>query len=676
MPRKHRGKSTMAAPTDATVFLTEKEVERIKTTVNTTLKKCSELSGKPREPPADPRAAIGEANSEAFMADMGGMGLGGQGRGDKLPAVAVGLVYPPSTAPLRDLQPMKLADLKMDTHHRGRRLTVKRVSLVVTHAARSWTVVQDEATKDTERLEMCLHKFRHGEEVLEAATMHKEKFGEEEEEPGSMFIIKEPYFTLNEQGIPTILVDHPSDMIVTDETQYHGQDGSDAAAAEKLATTCKSEGNTALKKQNLAQAHRSYTEGLKIARLPIVTKNSPGLARDICRNRALVNMLLNQHDEAKTDAKASLIGGKDQADKELDAKAYSRAGTAAYNLGEYEEAKSLFEEQLKLAPGDKIATANLKRIALRLSEQETGEYNMKKIRAGLSRDRPGADAATFVGSVEVKNSPGRGRGLFASADIPKGALIMAEKAFCVAWAHEDLALSAMTYDIRDDRIRVSPAGLTRAVVQRLLMNPSQMDRMYALHGDYQGDGKDIRATEDGPVVDVCRVHDIVSRNGFGLGSPYGAQGTSTGIWTYTAFVNHSCVSNAEKEFVGDLIVIRASRHIPAGQEILHSYIESADYDERQGVLMSTWGFTCGCELCKAEKADSVAVRRKRRELAGEADAFVAKEPCGNAKRLTVAKAQRLAKAIEETYDEKRFKGLPRVGANRIREWLAQAAPRR
>lgn len=666
----------MAAQADATFFLTEEEVKRIKSTVNTTQKKCSELCGTPREPPSDPRAAISEANSEAFMADMGGMALGGQSKGDKLAALAVGRPYPPCTVPLRDLKPMKLAELRMDTHHRGRRLTVKRVSLVVTHKARSWTVVQDEDTEDTERLEMCLHKIKHGQEVLEATTLHKQKFGEQDETSGSLFIIKEPYFTLNEQGIATILVDHPSDLIVTDETEADRQAASDAAAAEKLATKCKTEGNAALKKQNLAEAHRSYTEGLKVARQPAVAENNPGLARDIFRNRALVNLLLNQLEEAKSDARASLIGGEEQADKELDAKAYSRAGTAAYNLGEYAEAKALFEEQLKLTPGDKVATVNLRRVASRLQEQETGEYNMKKIKAGLAPSRPGADAATFVGSTEVRDSPGRGRGLFATRAIPKGAVVMAEKAFCVAWAHEDQALSAVTYDLRDERIRVSPAGLTRAVVQRLLTNPSQMDRVFALCGDYTGDGPDVRSTEDGPVVDVFRVHDIVSRNGFGLATPYGTHEVSTGLWTRAAFTNHSCIANAEKEFVGDLLIVRASRDIAAGEEVLHSYVESADYEQRQSVLMSTWGFECDCRLCEAEKSDDPGVRAKRRELAARADAFVSSEPPANAKRLVVAKGQRLAKAIEETYDEKKYEGLPKVAANRIREWVEQAGPRR
>lgn len=678
----------MASQTDATVFLTEKEVEKIKDTVNTRLKKCAAQKGQAREPASDPRAAVSEANGESLMAEMGSMGgLGGLGgappKADKIPALAVGQVYPPCTVPMQDLEPIKLADLKMDTHHRGKKLTVKRVSLVVTHAARSWTVVQDEETEDTERLEMCLHKYRYGKEVLEEATLHKQRFGEEEE-TGSLFVIKEPYFTLNDKGVPTLRIDHPSDLVVTDEVVPKAvTDGeratAAAAAAEKLARDCKDDGNAALKKQNLASAYASYTEGIKIASQPSVAEIAPDLARDISRNRALVNILLNQLEEAKSDAKASLTGRQDDSGKELDGKAYSRAGTAAYNQENYEEAKSLFEEALKLVPDDKIATANLKRIALRLSEQEKGDYNIKKIKAGLSRSRPAADAATFTGSTEVKDSPGRGFGLFATRDIPAGEIIMAEKAFCVAWGHEDLALSAMTHDIRDDRIRASPAGLTRSMVQKLLNNPSTIEDIFSLCGDYRGEGADVLSTEDGPVVDAFRVHDIVSRNGFGLGHLYGAEGpesASTGLWARTARVNHSCLSNADKEFVGDLLVLRALRKIKKGEEVLHSYIESADCDERQAVLKSTWGFECGCRLCETERKDEPAVRRKRRELAGEADSFVAKEPVVGAKRMTVAKAQRLAKAIEETYDGKRYKGLPLVAKNRIQEWLDAAALRK
>jgi len=202
-----------------------------------------------------------------------------------------------------------------------------------------------------------------------------------------------------------------------------------------------------------------------------------------------------------------------------------------------------------------------------------------------------------------------------------------------------------------------------------------------LYGDYQGDGedKDVSGTEDGPVVDTFRVHDIISRNAFGPGSQYseeGASNASTGLWIWAAYINHSCIPNAKKEYIGDLMVLRATRPITAGEEIFHSYDESSDYDTRQMALMTTWGFECNCALCAAEKADDPAVRKRRRELASEADAFVERENWASTKRLTVAKAQRLVRAIDETYDDERYEGVPRVAILRLQEWLIKANARR
>ncbi|KAF2811344.1 tetratricopeptide [Mytilinidion resinicola] len=658
-----------------TIFLTEKEADRIQNTVKARLKKCSELAGSAREP-RDSISAIQQATGASLMLDMGGAAdpdlTQPVGKGQTLPALGVGQPYPPCIIPLQDLQPMKLADLQMDTHHCGRRLTVKRPRRcpVVILAARSWTMVQDEAEHETERLEMCLHKSRHGEDVLESA---------------SLYIIKEPYFTLTNQGEPTLRIDHPSDLIICRDEVDNGSlilgnevisQAEDAAAVEKIARTCKDKGNAALKQQDLPLAHAKYTEGLKVARQEVLSNSNPDLTRDISRNRAHVNLLLSQLDEAKTDAKASLTGRDDQRSKDLDTKAYFRAGCAAYNLGEYEEAKSFFGEQQKLTPSDRDARAYLRKIEMRLREQETGRYDFKKLRANLSRARPRVDAATFTSNTTVKESPGRGRGLFAARGLATGEVIMCEKAFCVVYGHEGNTLTAMTYDVRDERIRVSPVGLGLAVIQKLLSNPSQIEKFMDLRGEYQGDGKNVSMTEDGPVIDTLRVHDIVSRNGFGLGSQYGeedASNASTGIWIWTAYANHSCIAaNAEKEFIGDLIVLRATRPIPAGEEIFISYDWSSDYDARQSNLMTTWGFECDCALCVAEKADDPAVRNKRRELEGEADAFIEREHWAKAKRVVIAKAQRLAKAIDETYDGERYKGVPRVASLRILEWLEKA----
>jgi len=648
------------ASQENTVFLTEKEAERIRATVKDTVKKCSELYGRAREP-RDAKSAISQATGASLMADMESMQS--EGRGETLPALAVGRPYPPCARLIDELEHMKISELKMDTHHHGRKLIVKRASPVVVLSARSWTMVQDVEGDDTERLEMSLHKARHGEDILEYAKQ---------------FVIKEPYFTLTEDGEATIRIDHPSDLVscsdaLTDRTFK------DTAATEKFAIVCKNEGNTALKQQDLALAHEKYTDGLTLARKSTIQDTNPDLARDIARNRSYVNLLLEQFDDAISDAKSSLTGREDPKSKELDSKAYFRAGSAAYSLGDYTRAKLFFERLLELSPEDKDATIYLKKIELRSREQKDGNYNWKKLRASLSRARPRADAATFTSRVEIKDSPGRGRGIFVTQNIPAGELVMCDKAFAVVWGHDKQALTAMTYDVRDDRIRVQPVGLSKSVVQKLFGNASQIEKVMDLFGDWRSDEKGVYINEDGPIIDTFRIHDIVSRNGFGLGSQFGEEGArnaSTGLCISAAYINHSCIPNTRREFLGDLMVLRAIRPLKAGEEVFFSYDESSDYDARQAALMTTWGFHCDCSLCIAEKEDDPALRKKRSELTGEADAFVSREHWANAKRLTIAKAQCLAKAIEETYDSQRYRDVPHMASQTIQEWLTKASPRR
>lgn len=570
-------------------------------------------------------------------------------RSDRIVTYPVGRPYTPCTVPIADLQPIKLSELKTETHHRGRVLEVKRIGPVVQQKAASWSVVSEYGTEDGERIEMFLHRSLYeGDELIES---------------GNALKIKEPYFTVNDQNEPTIRIDHPSDLVVTDTGEK----------SAKSAKACKEAGNTALKKNELAEAHENYTKGLTL-----IKEGEEDLARDIHRNRALVNLQLHQYDEARSDGLASLINdGSDQKHKDLDSKAFTRAGTAAYNSGEYKDAKSLFNSKLNLTPDDKEATTYLRAIEARLKEQTIGTYDFKKLSLNLSQARSRIDVASYFGKTKVKDTPNAGRGLFATQNIKAGDLIICEKAFCVVWAHEaKKAWTAMTYDLRDSRMRATPAGLHRAVVQKLLNNPSQAEKVLDLFGDYEGIGKKLVTQDGGPIIDTFRIHDIIARNAFGPGGQFGeedATKASAGLWVYAAYINHSCLPNAQKEYIGDLMLVRTLRDVKAGEEIFHAYDESADYDTRKESLLRTWGFECSCALCAIEKAETVELRRKRRELEKDAYDFVMRETATNAKRLVVVKAKRLKKALEETYDEDKYKGLPKRAMVNVDLWL-QAAP--
>ncbi|SMQ54380.1 unnamed protein product [Zymoseptoria tritici ST99CH_3D7] len=633
------------------IHMTQEESDRMRETVQNRLRKCQELKGQAREK-RDRKDAISFATQSSLMADMAGQiepGMSVSSRPDAMVALAVGNPFPPSTTKLDDLKPMLISELQIDTHHQGRVLDVKRCAAVVELVAYSWTIVEDKAG-DVERIEIYLHKFKRGEEALDC---------------GPNFRIKEPYFTINEQGEPTIRIHHPSDLVRLDTDPV-----------PKTAQKCKDLGNAALKRKEYFDSIRRYTQGLELCG----KDGGEDIRHDIYRNRAHVNLLLNRFDEAKADGLASVTGGGDEKSRLLDSKAQYRAGCAAYSLGQFEDAQRPFKAAQELAPEDKDTNTFLRNIDARLREQVSGDYNFTKIRLKLSKARPRVDAATFVGNVEVRDSPLGGRGVFATKEISAGELILCEKAFCVAWGHEEESWTAMTYDARDDRIRAYPAGLTKVIVQKLLNNPSQIEKVMDLFGDWRSIGKEVVIGEDGPVVEAFQVHDVVCRNAFGPGAVVAGEAenirkASTGLWLMAAYINHSCLPNAEKSFLGDLMVVRATRNITAGSEITHSYDSSSDYDARQEALMKTWGFRCRCELCKADGGDAAEVRKKRRNLEQQALAVVAKEHPSSARRTTVLKVERLAKLINETYDDERYKDLPRMALAQIEAWLGQAVRR-
>lgn len=611
--------------TASTVYFTPQEIQRIRTTVSSTIRNASQLKGTPRQP-RDVPSSIREATSASLMADMA-VSSRNQSRGETLPVLTVGQPYPPCTTPTSELHLMKLADLLMETHHRGSKLILKRaagvrgkgLSAVVQLAARSWTIVQDvEVEGDVERLEVCLHTHQHGKDVLEYSG-------------GKKLVVREPYFTITEQGEATLRVDHPSDLEWLDDEFASGKKPEDkredTETALHEARRCKERGNNALAARDPHLAYAHYTRGLlKLGRhenkgsTKSSTNELEAITRDLHRNRAHTNLLLNHLDVASSDALASLTGAStiNPESQALDSKAYYRAGCASYNLCEYEEARDFFSKRQQLTP--EVGDAAIRKTDQRIRERDTGAYDWPKMRAAaaLSQTRE-IDAASYVNRTRVGDSPRRGHGLFAACDVPAGGLVLCEKAFCMAWGDGRASATAVTYDVRDDRIRVSPVGLVRAVAEKLRGTPSYTERVMELYGDYRG-GEEIsrRQAQAGssniPAIDVFRVHDIVSRNAFGLGPAARvptkvetaaggkSMNISTGLWVRAARINHSCVPNTEKEFIGDLMLIRAKRAIAAGEELLHSYVdEKSSYQTRRDALMTTWGFECDCGLCERQK---------------------------------------------------------------------------
>ncbi|EWG54705.1 hypothetical protein FVEG_12849 [Fusarium verticillioides 7600] len=649
-----------------TIFMSPEESERIQRTIKDLARLREEQTSHSREP-TDPKLLIEQAISTSLMQEMSSaaFGLGAPRKSrETMVAYGVGMQYPPSTAKLADLQTMTIKDLRMETHHRGFFLALRRVSPVCILQASSWTVVKSQLSDEVERLEVFLHTSQYGSNTLEIA---------------SELVIKEPYYTLNTHGECIIRIDHPSELIITAISEspesWRDKERHSKRSHRVSPSEYKMKGNDALlKMKNYPGAYFWYTEGLKLL-------GSEGgcetVRKDLYRNRAHVNLQLQRFDEAISDALNSLTCGETKELKSLDAKAYNRAGIAAYSEGEFLQARRYFEQQERLLPEDQQPRLHLRRVDARMREEAEGVYNMKKIVSNLPKTGGRPDTASYYGPTEIKNSPGAGRGLFATRDIETNEIILCEKAFCAAWSHETETFTALACDIREDAaIKVFPAGLHKAVVRKLLNNPSQVEKVLSLHGDYRGLGERLQEVDGSPVIDTFQVHDIIQRNAFGMGQQTGDQdvsNASTGLWIRASYINHSCIPNTKKDLVGDLIIFRAIGRIAGGEEITHSYEDSSDYEARRVNIRKTWNFACRCQLCLVEGEESGDVRERRRQAEGKVNSFVeANSPYG-ASRIMLGKARILRRTLNETYDEKSYEVVPRRALAAIDEWLRIAS---
>ena len=134
------------------------------------------------------------------------------------------------------------------------------------------------------------------------------------------------------------------------------------------------------------------------------------------------------------------------------------------------------------------------------------------------------------------------------------------------------------------------------------------------------------------------------------GTPKGS-----GLWIMPSYINHSCWPNSVRSFLGNLLIVRAARDIPEGEEISINYIENeSGVQERQKAFYSEWGFNCKCTFCEIEAAEPQKVQDKRQELVEKALKFDAyfkqsvKINSGMAPLIT------LIKGIEATYSKPEF----------------------
>lgn len=503
--------------------------------------------------------------------------------------------------------------------------------------------------------------------------------------------VKEPYYKRTADGGLIVRVDHPSDVVPLKpgNQTIPSRLAPQTRKLDPSALSLKENGNTAFKRGNWQQAVDYYSDALEAANLA----GDNDLRRTLHLNRAAARLRLGHYELTMTDALASIVPAENtsKATKDANMKALYRVGKAAYEMGDFLKAKWQFEQALELDTQDKGTGAELSRIRERLAEQENGDYNFSVMAKSATRDHTRLDHASFLKNTQVAPAGRRGRGLFATKALKPGDVVFVEKAFHAAYPADNGDISVLI-NYNTNRVSVGTQALCLyGLVDKILWNPMLANKYLDLYDSGKfGNKKEAKVVDGKVAVNTFQVQSIADFNGFGCprvkssdkevrvkeGSDHE---TGTGIWAQASYANHSCLPNAARAFVGDMMVVRALKDIRAMEEIFMGYISPTEpLSKRQKRMREGYGFDCDCAMCQAEAKVHKTIMEKRALIRKKIGMFLPANPLTNSNFQTVplakrAEAKKLLEEIRETYPQSLFERLPRPDCIYIGLWISQSA---
>jgi len=101
-----------------------------------------------------------------------------------------------------------------------------------------------------------------------------------------------------------------------------------------------------------------------------------------------------------------------------------------------------------------------------------------------------------------------------------------------------------------------------------------------------------------------------------------------------SYINHCCYSNCRRAFLGDMMMVRATKDLPADTEITFWYHSPGfqGYDERQKKFRH-WDFQCDCIMCQDDKATKESVWARRKNLRDAAQKYLNSDRPTDAARI-------------------------------------------
>ncbi|TGJ86352.1 hypothetical protein E0Z10_g2427 [Xylaria hypoxylon] len=550
--------------------------------------------------------------------------------------------YAPSVRLIDDLASMDLSQMELLKHHRGKKVTLRVMTPPDTVNA-IMAIVEDE--EGTAVLLQLYHQ--PGPSEIDPEDILR---------PSMVLIIKEPFFKAAGDGAYSLRVDHVSDVVWLQNTDPRiPAKWRDNRPKTEASAVIRGQGNAAVKSKQWGKAEKLYSHAVRVAKTP----DEEQLAY---LNRSLVNLRLDRPEEALEDASTTTKG------RQPSEKGLFREARALYELGKFSESFEKWHIFTELYPQNDDARTEFQRAEKRVKEAQTGEYDFIFMYKQAEATPPIVDCATYKGPVAIHEAHGRGNGLFTTKPVKAGDLLLCEKAFAYCYANKDdlIGRKNMSLLVQLDTKKAKVGGqakLLTQIVQKLYHSPQASEGFKALyHGDYTP--VTVSHVDERPVVDTFLVDRVISINSFG--APRTSHGTYTfdrkntsdedqttcGVWLLASRINHDCLGNCRRSFIGDMQIVRACQDLPAGTELNFAYRNHAPWTTYEATqkVMRDWGFVCNCPWCLDRKSTAKKTLSTRNNLLKDLDAALKKVVKSAVIDLTLlSKIQRLLGQADKTY---------------------------
>eukprot|EP00747_Dinoflagellata_sp_TGD_P178809 gnl/TRDRNA2_/TRDRNA2_28471_c0_seq1.p1 gnl/TRDRNA2_/TRDRNA2_28471_c0~~gnl/TRDRNA2_/TRDRNA2_28471_c0_seq1.p1 ORF type:complete len:492 (+),score=55.18 gnl/TRDRNA2_/TRDRNA2_28471_c0_seq1:119-1594(+) len=210
-----------------------------------------------------------------------------------------------------------------------------------------------------------------------------------------------------------------------------------------------------------------------------------------------------------------------------------------------------------------------------------------------------------TGPLALRQVEGRGRGLFVTEAVERGRLLLISRALAMGERGEGLC-----YAVTEAYLKASVADQCR--FEALTGSGCAAASSFSCIGSEAAcslswwTADSTTALPEGlESLGPEGIVEVVQLNSMAITAMDECSGTRagslSGVFLLASLLNHDCVPSATRHFLGDAILVRASRQLVPGDEVTTAYAPSFDSLEKRRACLRGYGFECRCVRCRLEE---------------------------------------------------------------------------